>query len=164
MKKLTLVRHAKSSWKDAGLADRDRPLNKRGRQDAPRMGKRLAQRAASPDQIISSPAVRALTTAKIMAEEIGYPPDEIIVDERLYGADIPEWLAVIRGLDDALEHVLLVGHNPGLTDLVNDLSPDGVDNVPTCGVVEMTFDVETWTRIGSVEPTAVDLDYPKSAG
>ena len=161
MKILTLIRHAKSSWKDPTLPDWDRPLNKRGRRDAPMMGERLAGREAYADLLISSSAVRAVATAEAIAAEIEYPADEIVVDERLYGADEYEILEVIQGLDDAWERVMLVGHNPGLTDLVNALSPTGIDNVPTCGIVELTYDTESWALIGRIDPVAVDFDYPK---
>jgi phosphohistidine phosphatase len=161
IKILTLIRHAKSSWKNPGLSDRDRPLNKRGKRDAPVMGERLAERGFDPELVISSPAVRALATAEAIAEEIGYPWTEIVVDERLYEADASEWLEVIQSLDDVLDWVTCVGHNPGLTELVNYLSPYQVDNVPTCGVVELRFDTERWADIGYIRPTKVDLDYPK---
>jgi phosphohistidine phosphatase len=161
MKILTLIRHAKSSWKDPSLPDWDRPLNNRGRRDAPMMGERLAGREAYADLMISSSAVRAVMTTEAIAEEIEYPADEIVVDERLYGADEFEILQVIQGLDDAWERVMLVGHNPGLTDLVNALSPTGIDNLPTCGIVELTYDTESWALIGRIDPVAVDFDYPK---
>jgi phosphohistidine phosphatase len=161
MKSLTLIRHAKSSWKDVYLLDVDRPLNKRGKRDAPVMGRRLAERESTPDLLISSPATRALVTAQVIAEEIGYPLEDIVVDERIYGAGVTELLRVVRGLDDALDHVMCFGHNPGLTDFVNYLSPDTIGNVPTCGVLEFTFDIDTWVRVGHVEPTHIHFDYPK---
>ena len=161
MKVLTLIRHAKSSWKDPGLPDWDRPLNKRGKRDGPAMGQRLAERGSFADLVISSPAVRALATAEAIAEEIDYPWTEIVVDERLYGADLSEWLEVIQGLDDALDRVMCVGHNPGLTELVSYFSAEGIGNVPTCGVVELRFDTWRWALVGHVEPVEVDFDYPK---
>lgn len=161
MKVLILIRHAKSSWKNPGLPDRLRPLNKRGKRDAPVMGERLAERGVEVDRVISSPATRALATAEFITEEIGHPWDEIIVDERLYHTDSFEMLEVIQGLDDYLDCVMCFGHNPGLTDLVNHLSPYYIDNVPTCGVVELRFDVDTWALVGEFEPTEVDFDYPK---
>ena len=161
MKNLILIRHAKSSWKNAYLLDIDRPLNKRGKRDAPVMGKRLAERESRPDLMISSPATRALVTAKVIAKEIEYPLEEIVVDRRIYGAGVTEWLQVIQGFDDALNYVMCLGHNPGLTDLVNYFSPCYIDNVPTCGIVELTFDTETWASVGHIEPTQVYFDYPK---
>jgi phosphohistidine phosphatase len=162
IKSLTLVRHAKSSWKNVHLLDIDRPLNKRGQRDAPVMGKRLAERESRPDLVISSPATRALATAEVVAEEIGYLLEEIVVDERIYGAGALELLGVIQSLDDALDNVMCFGHNPGLTDLVNYLSPRYyIDNVPTCGFVELTFDTETWANVGHVGAAQVYFDYPK---
>jgi phosphohistidine phosphatase len=162
MKHLTLIRHAKSSWKNPGLLDIDRPLNKRGRRDAPKMGQRLAERTISPDLVISSPATRALITAEVIAGQIEYPAEDIVLDDRIYGADVIDWLEITQGLDDVWDHVMCFGHNPGLTDFVNYLTSDyHIGNVPTCGVVEMTFDTETWTNVGRIEPTGVRFDYPK---
>jgi phosphohistidine phosphatase len=165
MKRLTLIRHAKSGWRNAYLADIDRPLDERGRQNAPTVGKRLAQRDCKPDLLLCSPATRALATAEVIAEEIGYPPERILVDRRIYGADIIQLLDVIQTLDGTCDHVMCVGHNPGLTDLANYLSPQYIGSLPTCGVVEMTFDTETWMLIGHIEPTQVHYYDPlKMAG
>ena len=161
MKTLILMRHAKSSWKDTSLPDYDRPLNKRGRRDAPLMGRRLAARDSIPDLMVSSPAARAMATAEAIAGEIDYPWAEIVGDERLYGADELELLEVISRLDDQLQSVLLVGHNPGLSDLANDLSPDPIGNLPTCGIVEMTFGTNRWALIGEIVATRASFDYPK---
>jgi phosphohistidine phosphatase len=86
---------------------------------------------------------------------------DIVADERLYGADLSEWLEIIQGFDDALDRVMCVGHNPGLTELASYLSSEGIGHVPTCGVVELRFGVWRWALIGRVEPTGVDFDYPK---
>ena len=161
MKTLILIRHAKSSWKNPSVPDRARPLNKRGKRDAPVMGERLAERGVEVDRVISSPATRALATAEVITEEIGFPWEDIIVDERLYHADASELLEVIQGLDDYLDCVMCFGHNPGLRDFVNRLSPYYIDNVPTCGVVGLRFDVDTWGLVGVYEPIEVDFDYPK---
>src|SRR5688500_4533393 len=115
LKTLVLVRHAKSSWKDASLPDRDRPLNRRGKRDAPEMGRRLAQLVGTPDLIVSSPAARALATARVFAEAVDYPVDGIREEERIYEAAPTEILDVIRDIDDDVDGVPLFGHNPGLT-------------------------------------------------
>ena len=125
------------------------------------MGERLAERGIEVDRVISSPATRALATAEAITEEIGFPWEEIIVDERLYHADASELLEVIQGLDDYLDSVMCLGHNPGLTDLANSLSPYHIDNVPTCGVVELRFEVDTWALVGEFQPIEMDFDYPK---
>ncbi len=161
MKTLTLVRHAKSSWKNPGLPDRMRPLNKRGRRAAPMMGRRLAEQGPPVELIVSSPAVRAAETAEAMAEEMEYPWDEIVTDDGLYEADGAEILMVIERQDDWIDHLMLIGHNPGLTELVNTLAHAGVENVPTCGVVRLVYDVEYWAQISEVQPVQVMFDYPK---
>lgn len=158
MKTLILVRHAKSSWDDSSLADHDRPLNKRGQRDAPRMGKRLAKRDAQPQLIISSPAVRALTTAKRIAAELDYDPADIQIDEEIYGAGTRELFEMIRTLDDRFDRIMVVGHNPALTDLVNLLAGTDILNVPTCGVAVISNPVNTWQdfELGTGELQAFD--------
>lgn len=162
MKTLILVRHAKSSWKDDSLADRDRPLNRRGKRDAPEMGRRLAARGGAPDLIVSSPAVRALTTARMIAEAVGYPEAAIREDERLYLAAATELLEAIRGLDDGHDRVFLFGHNPGLTELVNELSKPAVENVPTCGVVELRLTADRWVDVSPETVRRANFDTPKA--
>jgi phosphohistidine phosphatase len=161
MKTLTLVRHAKSSWKHPELPDADRPLNKRGEKDAPAMGQRLAAKALSPDLIVTSPAKRALKTAKMVAGEIGYPKKKLVIDERVYLADVVELMSVLCELDNHYKDVFLVGHNPGLTNLVNDLMDASILNVPTCGVVRAKFNIETWKALGKGMGKLEFFDYPK---
>ncbi|MBU0495276.1 MAG: histidine phosphatase family protein [Chloroflexi bacterium] len=161
MKTLILVRHAKSSWQHPGLTDHDRPLNARGRRDAPIMGQRLAQRGVSPDLLITSPAVRTQATVAAIAQTIGYPAAEIQVDDELYHASVFTWLTVIRSQDDDLDCVLYCGHNPGLTELVDTLSFLHLDNVPTCGIIELCFDVSAWIDVERARLTQADFDYPK---
>jgi phosphohistidine phosphatase len=161
MKQLTLVRHAKSSWKDAGLPDHDRPLNKRGKRDAPVMGERLRAAGPRPDLLLSSSAKRARSTAKAVARAIDYPVDAIALDERLYLADVEELIAVIRGLDDHHEHVMLFGHNPGFTALANRLGATTLENLPTCGVYGVELDIERWREIGHMPGRLRLYDYPK---
>jgi phosphohistidine phosphatase len=158
---LILVRHAKSSWKDAGLADRERPLNKRGKRDAPEMGERLASRKLKVDTIVSSPAKRALKTAREIAKKLDYPKDRIELDDRIYEAAPSELLQVVREWDDARKCVMMFGHNPGFTELANELGTEYIDNVPTCGVVELAFDVKSWKRVGKAKAAKMRFDYPK---
>ena len=122
MKTLFLVCHAKSSRDDPSLPDRERPLDERGLRDAPAMGKRLAERKIKPDLLVSSPAVRALTTAHLIADELGYARDDIAIDDRLYASSADGLLAVVRVLDNKLGSVMLFGHNPEFTDLAQRLS------------------------------------------
>jgi len=160
MKTLFLVRHAKSSRDDPSLPDRDRSLDDRGRQDAPKMGKRLAKRDVTPDLLLSSPALRALTTAQLIAEEIGYKRKDIVVDDRLYASSADDLLAVIRALDKKLNCVMLFGHNPEFTDLAHWLSSEIID-MPTSAVAEFDFDTKAWSDVGEVKPAKVIFDYPK---
>ena len=162
MKTLFLVRHAKSSRDDPALADKDRPLNDRGKRDAPKMGKRLAKRRVKPDLILSSPAVRALKTAEIIAKKLDYKRKNILVDDRLYAVEADELLDVIRKLGDQVERVMLIGHNPELTELAHRLSSK-ITHMPTCAVAEFTFDAKTWPRIGKEKPVQIALDYPKQS-
>jgi phosphohistidine phosphatase len=160
MKTLFLIRHAKSSWDDTALPDKDRPLNDRGRRDAPKMGDRLAKRDVKPDLILSSPAVRALETAEIIAKKLDYKRKKIVVDDRLYAATADDLLDVVHKLGDKLERVMLFGHNPELTELAHRLSSK-ITNMPTCAVAEFTFDAKSWSSIGKAKPAKVVLDYPK---
>ena len=164
MKMLTLIRHAKSSWEQPELADLDRPLNKRGKRDAPKMGQRLVQKQLQPDLFITSPAKRAFTTAKAIAEEIGYGMDELVTDDRAYTADAAELLAILRDVDNAYHDVVLVGHNPAMTNLVNYLTSESIDNVPTCGIVRASFSVDAWSKLRRRTGELVWFDYPKSKG
>jgi phosphohistidine phosphatase len=125
------------------------------------MGERLAQRGVEVDLIVSSSATRAVATAEAMAEALDYAWDEIVVDERLYEAYAEETLEVIEEQDEWVDHLMLIGHNPGLTVLVNYLSSHYLENVPTCGVVELRYDIERWAEVGDAEPVEVDFDYPK---
>jgi phosphohistidine phosphatase len=160
MKTLFLVRHAKSSRDDPALPDRERPLNDRGLRDAPRMGKRLAKRDVKPDLIVSSPALRALTTAQLIADEIGYACKRIVADDRLYASSPRDLLSVIRALDKKLERVMLFGHNPEFTDLAHELSAE-IGDMPTCAVAEFRFDTKAWSDVGEIAPAKVTLDEPK---
>jgi len=160
MKTLFLVRHAKSSRDDPSLPDRDRPLDDRGKQDGQEMGKCLAKRDVKPDLLLSSPALRALTTAKLIAEEIGYKLKDIVVDDQLYASDADDLLAVIRALDRKLDRVMLFGHNPEFTDLANRLSSEIIE-MPTCAIVEFNFDTKAWSDVGERKPAKVIFDYPK---
>jgi phosphohistidine phosphatase len=160
VKTLFLVRHAKSSRDDPSLPDRERPLDDRGRKDAPAMGKRLSKRGVKPDLLVSSPALRALTTAQLIADEIGYQRTDILVDERLYASSPDDLLAVICALDDKVERAMLVGHNPEFTDLAHRLSSEIVD-MPTCAIAEFRFDAKAWVDVGEVGPAKFKLDAPK---
>ncbi len=161
MKTLTLVRHAKSSWKDNSLADRERPLNKRGKRDAPEMGRRIAAAGIRPSLIVSSPAVRAWTTAKIVAGQIGYPREFLQRDNALYLASVNGILDAIVAQDPGFNSLMLVGHNPGFTDFANYLVPGLTNNIPTAGVVSVEFDSDDWSLYDKPPAELLLYDYPK---
>jgi len=162
MKRLLLIRHAKSSWDDPDVADIDRPLNNRGKRDAPVMGERLKNtHNAKPDLILSSPAKRALRTAKIIAKEIEYPAEKVVIKNSLYGAGVDAMLNVIQYLDDSIHEVMVFGHNPDLTSLANYLSDHQTDNIPTCGVFCVDFDIKLWKDVKSGKGIFRFFDYPK---
>lgn len=163
MKTLHIIRHAKSSWDDTELSDFDRPLNERGKRDAPRMGKRLKEKSIYPGVIISSPAKRALSTAKRISKVLDYDKDKIKTTRQLYHADEQTTLSVIHQVKDKFDHVFIIGHNPGLTDFVNTLRDDemDLDNLPTCGVVAFTLPVERWQDITWGSGKIIFFDYPK---
>jgi len=161
MKTLVIVRHGKSSWKDPFLSDHQRPLAKRGLKDAPKMGARLADWGPPIDRVLSSSALRALATAELVTGEMGLPWDEIQVEDGLYHATETELLELICEQEDYLDGLMLFGHNPGMTYLVNDISDLDLDNLPTCGVAILQFNVESWSEIGDVLASRADFDYPK---
>jgi phosphohistidine phosphatase len=160
MKTLFLVRHAKSSWDDPTLADADRPLNARGRRDAPKMGKRLAKRDVKLDLILSSPANRAITTAQVLADELDFKLKSIVVDERLYPGAVRALLKVIRNLGNKLNRVMLVGHDQALSKLAHHFSSD-ITHMPTCAVAEFTFKAKSWRDVSNAALVAVALDLSK---
>jgi phosphohistidine phosphatase len=161
MKTLLLVRHGKSSWDHQGLADHDRPLNNRGLRDAPEMGRRLAERGVEPDVILSSTALRARTTAQLMAEALGFDADRVITDERLYAASASEVLGVIQELDDSVGCAMVVGHNPETASLAKQFSEE-IAEMPTCAIAEFTFDVDEWSEVGDIDPVTAGVDTPRS--
>lgn len=164
MKTLYIIRHAKSSWDDLDQADFDRPLNERGKRDAPRMGKRLKEKEIHPDLIICSPAKRAWSTSKRIAEVLKYQKKNIKTIKSLYHADEETILETLHKVNDHCKVVILVGHNPGLTDFVNTLSEDetNIDNIPTCGIVAFELKEESWKAIKWGQAKMLFFDYPKS--
>ena len=145
MKSVLILRHAKSNWKEPGIDDHERPLNKRGKHDAPLMGKLLKDEHLLPDLIISSTAKRARSTAKRVAESLGYE-GKITLDRSLYAAEPAAYINVLRHLSNEYTRVLMVGHNPGLEELVNTLT--GKEHImPTCSLVHIQFSVNSWNEI-----------------
>ena len=145
MKTLLVLRHAKSSWKDASLSDHDRPLNKRGRRDAPRMGPLIDQEALLPDLIVSSTARRARATADAVAEAAGHDA-EILATEDLYHADIPQFADVLAALDGDPATVMVVAHNPGIEDVVEAFG-GRYERMPTAALAQIELPIEQWADL-----------------
>ena len=164
MKEMILVRHAKSSWSDPSLTDRERPLNKRGRRDAPVMAERLAETEAGVERLVTNPAKRARLTAEAFIETMRLEQDEVAIDEQLYMADEQDWMEVVGSQPDYLSAVAFVSHNPGLTGFLNLYLDDPLDNVPTCGVARLRFEVGGWDEIEEAMPVQVLYSIPKREG
>jgi len=161
---LYLVRHAKSSWADASLSDMDRPLNKRGRRTSPEMGKRMRAQGHFPDLIISSPANRAFSTACNIAYELDIDESEIITDTDLYFSGADSMLEVLENVDDRYLKVMMTGHNPTMEYLANRLCRTHHLNMPTCAIVIIGFDMESWADLDSTDGVLLGYDYPKGPG
>lgn len=161
MKILTIVRHAKSSWSDTSLSDAKRPLNRRGKRDAPMMGERILEHCIRPSLIVSSPATRAWSTAKIIAEAINYPREFLHKEKSLYLASLDRILDVVMAQDNGFNNLMIVGHNPGLTDFVNFLIPGLTNNLPTAGVVSVEIDRDDWSLYERPAAKLLVHDWPK---
>jgi phosphohistidine phosphatase len=145
MKELLILRHAKSSWKHPELDDHDRPLNKRGKRDAPRMGELIRNEGMVPERIVSSTAARARTTARLVAEACGYG-GELRVTQRLYLAGPDEYLDLLSELDDRVASAMVVGHNPGMEELVEELT-GAAERMPTAALARVALDVKSWAEV-----------------
>lgn len=146
IKTLLILRHAKSSWKFPDLADHERPLNKRGKRDAPKIGNLLKEKDLVPDLIISSTAVRAERTAKMVAKASRYKGN-VALTNSLYAAGADAYIDVLRNLQDKYNIVLVVGHNPGLEELVKILSGEEHHIMPTCALAHVRLDIQSWSHI-----------------
>ncbi|MEL7220784.1 MAG: histidine phosphatase family protein [Bacteroidota bacterium] len=163
MKKLILVRHAKSSWRDISLRDHDRPLNGRGKRDGPFMARLLAARHKDQPILVSSTANRAYTTAKYFAEAFGQSEAGIRLEDAIYEASTMTLQQVIAGLKPDWDTVVLFGHNPGFTMLANLFYGDKyIDNLPTCGIVEILGEeVTDWNDFSPTTAQVTAIHYPK---
>jgi len=161
MKRIYLVRHAKSSWKDPLMDDYDRPLNKRGKHDAPMMGQWLKDHQHIPELMISSSAKRAIKTAKKIAKALGYPKKEIVEKLELYEADVMVYLKTIKSLKSKINSVMMIGHNPTITLLSNYLTKKEMDNIPTTGIFCVDFSIDSWTDLKENEGKVVFFNFPK---
>jgi phosphohistidine phosphatase len=172
MKYLTVVRHAKSSWNQPGLADHDRPLNDRGRRAAPAIARflwttYLGGNAAEPllpppDRLVSSTALRALSTAQVMREQFHLPPEQLLLDQTLYLASERNILAAVRNFDESWQHVFMFGHNPGLHDFINHmLARSEVSRLPTCSVAILALPSEFWALTDWNEAQLIGFFTPR---
>ncbi|HVG42222.1 MAG TPA: histidine phosphatase family protein [Chitinophagaceae bacterium] len=162
MKTLIVVRHAKSSWDNFGQEDSERPLNDRGKRDAPAMAKRLKGKIKDIDLFVSSPAKRAKRTARYFAEEFKVEKDDIVIKEKLYETSVPTFYSVVESLPDKKDIVALFSHNPGITDFVNALTTMHVDNMPTTGVFAVQINTDKWADFKESKKTFLFFDYPKN--
>jgi phosphohistidine phosphatase len=162
LKTLYIIRHAKSSWDDPLLDDFSRPLNERGKRDAPRMAKRLKEKRVAPDLMITSPARRTLATCKRMAEILNYTEDKIKTERALYHASENEILEVVRSVKDKYNAIMIFGHNPGLTAFVNALGNQHFFNLPTCAVAAFQLKITSWASLGFGKGDLLFYDFPKA--
>jgi len=162
MKTLILVRHAKSSWDDPSISDFDRPLNDRGKKDAPEMAERLKDKGLKIDLFVSSPAKRARKTARIFAKEFGVEKEDIKLVEDLYMASPSVFSVVVEGLNNKAATVALFSHNPGITEYASSLTNVRIDNMPTCSVFAAQASVDKWSEFEAAEKSFLFFDYPKN--
>ncbi|MCX7909186.1 MAG: histidine phosphatase family protein [Ignavibacteria bacterium] len=161
MKTLVIVRHSKSDWSDPNITDIERPLNKRGKRDAPFMAKLMKEQNLVPDLILTSPAERALQTVKYFVEEFKIDKSKIIVREEIYTHGSVIVRKLISQIDDIHNTVYLFGHNPDLTSLANQLLDVFIENIPTTGIVCIDFDFKSWKEILNSKGKLRFFEYPK---
>ncbi len=161
MKQLHITRHGKSSWDYEDISDIDRPLNNRGINNSYMMAKRLLDKEMMPDLLISSPATRALSTAVIFMRVMNLPSGTLQINELIYMGYVDELIEIILSLDNKYSNVMLFGHNPSFTVLANRFLTESVDNIPTAGIVSMSFEINNWKDIQEAVPELEIFDYPK---
>jgi phosphohistidine phosphatase len=161
MKILLLIRHAKSSWDNTSLSDFDRPLNERGKENAPVMAHRLKHKKIKIEAFVSSPAKRAKKTAKIFMKELGADENELILLPSLYDASVNDFYKATEELDDNFNCVALFSHNPGITDFINSLDCHPVYNMPTCGIYAIEIHTQKWDQFKEAEKKFLFFDFPK---
>ncbi|MDP4680837.1 MAG: histidine phosphatase family protein [Cyclobacteriaceae bacterium] len=161
MKTLLLVRHAKSSWDRSHLSDIERPLNGRGKRDIPKMAEFIKGIIDTPQVFISSPAVRAYSTAIGFANVFNINEKEIARNSGLYHGSKPTWVKLISELDININSVIMFGHNPGITDFVNKMTNSNIYNIPTCGVAGIKLNINSWSDIASNSGKLEFYHFPK---
>jgi len=161
MKKLTLIRHAKSSWDNPTLADFDRPLNARGERDLPALCLRIDEYSLRPEKILSSGAKRAEVTASAIADQLRLPLDAMQILPELYDACYETLLHTLQNQHDSLRHIMLVGHNPGIEELGYLLTHERLEKYPTCGMLHIHLSVTSWSELAESCGTKEIFDFPK---
>ncbi len=162
MKTLYLLRHAKSSWKNPELLDFERPLNRRGKKDAPAMGKFLKSQKIEIEMLVCSPAKRTRKTAKKVAKEIAYPKQQILYKKEIYEANVADLFGIVQETPNEISSLMLVGHNPSLNDFANLLlSENPIENIPTAGIVAISFAVNSWQEIEENTGKLLFFEYPQ---
>ena len=161
MKTFYLVRHAKSSWDNSSLRDIERPLNERGLNDAPIMAKLMRSKGVRPDLLVSSPAIRALTTAAYFKNELGVEGEDLWVRDEIYEAMSSTIVDLIHLLPEDCGTAMLFGHNPTFTNVAGMFTKDYIDNIPTCGVVCVRSEAATWPEVSSENSQVVEMFFPK---
>ena len=161
MKTIYLVRHAKSDWGNASTGDFDRTLNERGMKNAPVMAARLKKKGILPELVISSPATRALTTAELFSETLGYPEEKIQKRMEIYRGGVLDLLKIVQQIPDLYDSAMLFGHNPTLTEFSNLLTGSYTDNLVTCGVIKIELDIESWKSANPDSGKLIWYDFPK---
>lgn len=163
MKTIYFNRHAKSDWSNEELNDFDRPLNDRGLRDAPIMGKRLKTREEVIDLFVSSPANRAIGTARLISHAYGYPLEKIVEVDSLYLPSVRDFLHAVAEMNSSLSSIILFAHNPGITDVVEYLTNESLGNIPTCGIAKVEFPLaNSWGEISGGTGKLIFFDYPKN--
>ena len=162
MKTLLLIRHAKSSWDNSILSDFERPLNERGKQDAPMMAKRIKDKKIEIDAFVSSPAKRAKKTAELFMHEFDGKEKKLVLVPSLYEASLNNFYDAVANLKDRNDTVALFSHNPGITDFVNSLECSPVYNMPTCAVYALKIKIKNWSDFKEAEKELLFFDYPKN--
>ena len=162
MKTLLLVRHAKSSWDDSAMSDFDRPLNERGKKDAPKMVERLIEKGITINTFLSSPAKRAKKTAKIFAHAYKKAEEDIFLIPQLYLAASSVFESVLSSLESDSDTIALFSHNPGITDFANTLTEARIDDIPTCGVFAIKIETNDWKNFREAKKEFLFFDYPKA--
>ena len=162
MKQLLLIRHAKSSWDDPSLSDFERPLNERGKKDAPEMAKRLSAKKIEIDAVVSSPAKRARQTAKYFVKKFDLKKKNVVLESKLYEAGDENFYEVVENLKNKWDSVAIVSHNPGITSFAHSLTEMKVDDMPTCSVFAFKISADRWKDFRDARKEFLFFDYPKA--